>query len=155
MDKYIIVSNKLRERSVSPIRIPEVIVLGIFGCKNKMPQSQISEQIINPMLEKLQRMPDRLLIPSEGDSSLYIQDWAESMNIPCSIFYPDWKKMGKRAQIMRDIKIQSECTHALIFLSNKTNRYKKISESMAKKNKKVFELLSENSKEITMSYITP
>jgi hypothetical protein len=45
---------------------------------------------------------------------------------------------GKSAQRFRDERIQKECTHALVFLSNRSDRLEKYAESLAKKGKIVF-----------------
>lgn len=119
------------------IRIPEVIVLGIFG-NHKVTESDLQENTLNLILQELGQIPNRILIPTEGISSIYIQSWAESLRIPFQLFQADWVKNGKIAQILRDDRIQKECTHALVFLSPRSNKLEKMSERLAKKGKIVF-----------------
>ncbi len=117
---------------------PQVIILGVFGNTNKIKELDLQDNILNVILQELGRSPDKVLIPSEGNSSVYIQEWAETCNIKTDVFYCDWMRNGKIAQIIRDDRIQKECTHALVFLSDKTIKLEKMGEKMAKNGKTVF-----------------
>ncbi len=128
----------MRNRELSPIRTPDVIILGILGYNSKMSEKVLYDTVLNPILEELGRYPDRILIPTEGNTSIYIQDWAETFRIPFQAFHADWIKYGRIAQILRDDRIQKECTHTLIFLGAKSNKMEKIGEKLAKKGKTVF-----------------
>ena len=97
-----------------------------------MTETQLIQTILTPILQELCRLPDKVLVPNDGDSSMYIQCWAEDLRIPCQTFMADWSKSGKMASVLRDARIQSECTHALVFLSPKSTRYEKLAESMVK-----------------------
>jgi len=115
------------------------IILGIFGTV-KIPENEVQD-ILTLILQELRRMPDIILIPTEGNSSIYIQDWAESLRIKTQIFQSDWVKNGKIAQIIRDNRIAKECSHALVFIkSNQENKSKleKLSETLCRKGKIVF-----------------
>ena len=69
---------------------PAVIVLSIFGYTNKVLEQELQENILIPILKELGRPPDKLLIPTEGNSSIYIQDWAEALHIrPININRPN------------------------------------------------------------------
>lgn len=117
---------------------PEVIVLSIFGNTNKISEKDIQDNILTLILQEIGRIPDKILIPSEGNSSIYIQDWAESLHIKNQTFHSDWAKNGKIAQILRDDRMAKECTHALVFLSEKSNKLEKFAEKLCKKGKTVF-----------------
>lgn len=121
-------------RDLSPPHAPTQICLGIFGSRTgkHLTETQIIQTILTPILQELGRLPDKVLVPSDGDSSMYIQCWAEDLRIPCQTFMADWSKSGKMASILRDARIQSECTHALLFLSPKSTRYEKLAEGMIK-----------------------
>ena len=116
---------------------PTIIVLGVFGYQNKILFTDVQE-IMTAILQEIERLPDKILVPSEGNSSMYVQDWAESLHIKTQIFQSDWMRNGKSAQRFRDERIQKECTHALVFLSNRSDRLEKYAESLAKKGKIVF-----------------
>uniref|UniRef100_A0A6C0KRA8 DUF2493 domain-containing protein n=1 Tax=viral metagenome TaxID=1070528 RepID=A0A6C0KRA8_9ZZZZ len=117
---------------------PNVIVLGIFGSNNKIKEMELQDNILTVMLQELKQVPDKILLPSEGNSSMYIHAWAEALHIPTQVFQSDWARNGKIAQIIRDDRIQKECTHAFVFPSQRSSRLEKYSEKMAKKGKMVF-----------------
>jgi putative NADH-flavin reductase len=119
------------------IYTPSTIILGVFG-NRKISESELHEKVLNLILQELERLPDRILIPVEGISSIYIQDWADSLKVSTHAFQTDWVRNGKVAQILRDDRIQRECTHALVFLSPKSDKLEKMAERMAKKGKTVF-----------------
>jgi hypothetical protein len=119
------------------------IILGIFGTV-KIPENEVQD-ILTLILQELRRMPDIILIPTEGNSSIYIQDWAESLRIKTQIFHSDWVKNGKIAQIIRDNRIAKECSHALVFIKSNTgstlsklSKLSKLSETLCRKGKIVF-----------------
>jgi hypothetical protein len=118
--------------------LPSMIILGIFGYHNAVTSADIQEHTLTPMLQELERVPDMVLLPSEGNSSIYVADWAESLHIKTQVFQSDWARNGKMAQRIRDERIQKECTHALVYLSNRSDRLDKYAESLAKKGKIVF-----------------
>jgi len=120
-----------------PLYTPTIIVLGVFGYQNKVLFTDVQE-IMTAILQEIGRIPDKILLPSEGNSSMFIQDWAESLHIKTQVFQSDWMRNGRSAQRFRDERIQKECTHALVFLSNRSDRLEKYAESLAKKGKIVF-----------------
>jgi hypothetical protein len=121
---------------------PQVIVLGVFGCTNKVSEQDLQDNTLNIILRELGRTPDKVLLPTEGNSSIYIQEWAESLGIKTQSFHSDWARNGKIAQIMRDDRMSKECTHALVFLpaprGQKPSRLEKFAEKVCKKGKAVF-----------------
>jgi hypothetical protein len=120
------------------IEEPEVIILGIFGYTNKVSEQDLQDNTLTLILQELTRPPDKILIPSEGNSSLYIQEWAESLHIKTQAFQSDWVRNGRVAQILRDDRMSKECTHALVFLSQKSDKLEKFAEKICKKGKYVF-----------------
>jgi hypothetical protein len=117
---------------------PNVIVLGVFGNTNKVSEQDLQDNTLTLILQELGRMPDKVLIPTEGNSSIYIDSWAEALRIKTQSFQADWIRNGKVAQIIRDDRIAKECTHALVFLGQKSTRLEKFAEKLCKKGKTVF-----------------
>lgn len=117
---------------------PKPCILGIMGHTHKISEEDLQNKILALLLQEMGRVPDRILLPSEGNSSIYLQAWAEALHIPTQIFHADWVRNGKIAQLLRDDRIKKECTHALVFLSPRSMRLEKVAESMAKKGKVVF-----------------
>ncbi len=120
------------------LETPQFIILGIFGHNNKISESDLHNNTLNLILQELGRLPDKVLIPSEGNTSIYIQEWAESLKIPYQVFQADFRKHNRLAWILRDDRIQKECTHGLYFLSQKSTKLEKQAEKMAKKGKCIF-----------------
>jgi hypothetical protein len=116
---------------------PTIIILGVFGYQNTVTIADVQE-IMTAILQEIGRIPDKILLPSEGNSSMYVQDWAESLHSKTQVFQSDWMRNGRSAQRIRDERIQKECTHALVFLSKRSDRLEKYAESLAKKGKIVF-----------------
>ena len=121
-----------------PLHRPSMIILALFGYHNKVTSTDVQEHTLTPILEELGRLPDIILLPSEGHSSIYVGDWAESLHIKTQVFQSDWTRNGKVAQRIRDEHMQKECTHALVYLSNRSDRLEKYAELLAKKGKIVF-----------------
>jgi hypothetical protein len=123
---------------------PNVFVLGIFGNTNKVSEQDLQDNTLTLILQELGRTPDKVLIPVEGNSSIYIQEWAEALGIKTQAFQSDWVRNGKIAQILRDDRMAKECTHALVFLPaprggvQKSTRLEKFAEKLCKKGKCVF-----------------
>ena len=51
---------------------PNIIVVGVFGNTNKVSEQDLQENTLTLILQELGRIPDKVLIPSEGNSSIYI-----------------------------------------------------------------------------------
>jgi len=124
--------------SVLEDAIFEPDVWAIFGFSNRISQHELQELVLVPILQELGRIPSRILLPSEGNSSIYLQEWAETLHINTQIFQSDWVRHGRIAQILRDDRMQKECTHALFFLPPKSKRFEQMAERVAKKGKVVF-----------------
>jgi hypothetical protein len=134
---------------------PNVIVLGIFGSNNKIKEMDLQDNILTILLQELKQVPDKILLPSEGNSSMYIQTWAEALHISTQVFQSDWARNGKMAQIIRDDRIQKECTHAFVFPSQRSTRLEKYAEKMAKKGKMVFTLDNPDNHLLLLLQISP
>lgn len=117
---------------------PNMIIVGVFGYNNKISETDIQENITRLLLQEWGQLPNKILLPSEGHSSIYLQEWADSLHIKTQIFQSDWIRNGKSAQRIRENRMEKECTHALVFLSKRTERLEKYAESLAKKGKIVF-----------------
>ena len=121
-----------------PVTLPSLVIWSIFGHSNQYTETEVQERVLIPMLECLGTVPHKILLPSEGNSSIYVQEWAESLRIQTQVFHADWARHGKIAQILRDGRMQKECTHALFFLTPKSTRLERCAESLCKKGKIVF-----------------
>lgn len=127
------------QRALSPPRIPTVITLGIIGSTQAI-QEKSMWATMDAIAEHLETAPQRVLLPSEGNSSIYIQSWADSKKIQYTLFECDWVRLGKRAAMMRDSAIQKEADYFLLVKSpkGKSDRLDKLGATLAKKGKTVF-----------------
>ena len=114
------------------------LFLGVLGSRPDVKQQELEEQILHPMLEVLGRPPDQLILPTEGLSSILISDWADQLNIPAQVYEADWHRHNRRAKLFRDLRIQNESTHFLIFLNKRSTFNEKLAERLAKKGYTVF-----------------
>lgn len=140
MDAFVTRITKVRDRSPSPVRKVEPIFLGILGSRNDMSMEELCEKVLHPLLETLERPPEKLLIPSEGNSNIFISDWAERMDIPVKILTSDWRRNGKRARILRDSQITQEATHLLCINGPRSVYYETMGTRLLKKKSAVFVL---------------
>lgn len=114
------------------------IYLGIIGSRQDLSQQTIIETILTPILQELERPPDRVILPSEGTTSIFISDWAETLRIPTQIYEADWIRHNRRAKIFRDARIQSESTHFLVFLNKRSQFNATLANRLALKGYPVF-----------------
>ncbi len=114
------------------------VYLGILGSRPDGIQDTYLYEILGPILQELGRLPDKVLLPSEGLSSVYISDWADTLHIPSQMYEADWKLHQRRAKIFRDSRIQSESTHFLVFLNKRSEYNEKLSIRLARKGHVVF-----------------
>lgn len=121
-----------------PPQKAEPLFLGILGSRNDITQGVLIERILNPILQELERPPDRVILPSEGTSSIFLSDWAESLKIPSQIYEADWQRHARRAKIFRDARIQQESTHYLVFLNKRSEFNEKLATRLARQGNIVF-----------------
>lgn len=123
----------------SEIRIQgQPILLGVLGKTEKISKEAIHEKILDPLISVLGRIPDKLFVPSEGQSSAYITLWAERNNMDTQILDADWRKLQRRAIFIRDNRIIKDSTHLLIFAGAKSKKNEELAIKEAQKGKKVF-----------------
>jgi hypothetical protein len=118
--------------------IGQPIVLGILGKSDTITKTDIHENILHPLMSVLGRLPDKILVSSEGTSSAYISLWSEQQNIETQIFEADWRKLQRRAGILRDSRIIKESTHLLAFIGVRSKHAELTGIREAKKGKQVF-----------------
>ncbi len=131
--------------------MPEVRTLGILGNRQTDSEQDVWG-ILEAIADTVGRRPDRILIPAEGNFSIFVQSWADSKKIQYTLFECDWIRLGKRAAIMRDMAIQKEADHFLLVKSprGKSDRLEKLASTIAKKHIQVF-LLGEELEEVEVA----
>ena len=114
------------------------ILLGVLGKHEQISKQDIHESILHPLMSAIGRLPDKILIPSEGTSSAYITLWAERLNIETHCLEADWRRLQRRAGILRDSRILKESTHLLVFSNTRSSKNEEIAIREAKKGKEVY-----------------
>jgi hypothetical protein len=122
----------------APPQKGEPLFLGVLGSRNDITQGVLIERILNPILQELGRPPDKAILPSEGTSSIFLSDWAESLKIPHQVYEADWQRHARRAKIFRDARIQQESTHFVVFLNKRSEFNEKLAARLARQGHTVF-----------------
>lgn len=118
--------------------VGQPILLGVLGKHEQISKEAIHEKILHPLVSAIGRLPDRVILPSEGTSSAYITLWAERANLEIHSVDADWRKLQRRAGIMRDARIIKDSTHLLVFVGSRSKSYEQTGIREAKKGKQVF-----------------
>lgn len=137
-------------RSLSPPKAPSYCALGIFGTRNKVSKESIASTLNAIMGELSPDIPSHIYLPSEGDSSEYIMDWAAENNIKTTSFINDWNINGRRARVFRDTAIQRDSTIFICFLSSRSDYYEKYAHTLAKKGRVFTYTVEEEVEEIIL-----
>jgi hypothetical protein len=123
-------------RALSPPRAPEVCRLGVLGHRKDLTQDDV-KQIMDLIVEDFPTIQS-MHLPSDGDTSIYIEICADGKLIPCTLYEADWRRDGRRAQIFRDARILRESTHFLIFGAPRSEKPYKTAEQLVKKHHVVY-----------------
>ena len=121
-----------------PRQVGQPIVVGVLGTHSTLTKDQAHETILHPLLEVLGRLPDKLILPAEGQSSAYISLWSERHGVDTHSVEADWRKLQRKAGILRDARILKEATHLLVFVGPRSRSYEQTGIRQAKKGKRVF-----------------
>lgn len=114
------------------------LYVGILGKTESITQDKLSTEIINPLLSLWGRLPDKLIVSSEGMSSVLFSIWAERNEVESQTIEADFRKLGRRAGFLRDAMIVKEATHLLVFLGIRSQKNEELAFREAKKGKKVY-----------------
>ncbi len=116
----------------------EPLYVGVLGKTESITQDKLSTEILYPLLSLWGRLPDKLIVSSEGMSSVLFSIWAERNEIESQMIEADYRKLGRRAGFLRDAMILKECTHLLVFLGVRSQKNEEVAMREAKKGKKVY-----------------
>ena len=116
----------------------EPLYVGVLGKTESITQDKLSTELLNPLLSLWGRLPDKLIVSSEGMSSVLFSIWAERNEIESQMIEADYRKLGRRAGFLRDAMILKECTHLLVFLGVRSQKNEEVAMREAKKGKKVY-----------------
>jgi len=139
MDKYLIPTYKstLEVLEEPEIKVKPEFVLGIVGHSAAATKESMAESMLS-IAADMNLLPNSVLLPTEGNTSIFIQIWAERNKIPCTPIEADWSRMGRKARALRDSRIVKEATHLLFFLGKRSDYYEKMAIRELKKGKIVY-----------------
>lgn len=121
-----------------PIQQAKPFYLGILGKTEHLDNTKLSEDILHPLLEIWGRLPEKIILSSEGASSYMINLWADRVHVDVQSIEADYRKLGRKAGFLRDAMILKESTHVLIFLGVRSQKNEQIAIREAKKGKQVY-----------------
>ena len=121
-----------------PRQVGQPVVLGVLGTHSTVRKEDIHETILHPLMSVLGRLPDKLLLPDEGQSSAYLTLWAERHGVDAHPLKAEWTKFQRKAGILRDARILKEATHLLVFVGPRFRSYEQTGIRQLKKGKRVF-----------------
>lgn len=116
----------------------EPLYVGILGKTEGITQEKLIQDVIFPLVSLWGRLPEKLIVSSEGMSSILFSIWAERNEVEYQMLEADYRKLGRRAGFLRDSMIVKECTYLLVFLGVRSQKNEEIAMREAKKGKKVY-----------------
>lgn len=120
-----------------PLTRAEPFFLGILGSRTEIDPANYVDGILTPIFEEWGKLPEKVILPAEGVSSIILGEWAEQLKVPTQIYEADWFRHKRRAKIFRDARIQQESTHFLIFLNKRSLFNEQLAERLARAGKSV------------------
>ena len=108
-------------------------ILGVLGARNAITKQILQDEILNPILDDLQKKPNKILLPAEPLSSTFIECWATRQEIAVELIKSDWIRDSRRAGVIRDSRIEKESTALLVFEGPKSRYYLDLAERIAKR----------------------
>ena len=114
------------------------LCLGVLGKREDISREDFFEKIIHPLMELLGKMPDIVILPSDGMSSALVGAWADRCGVKTETLTAEWHKLGRKAVCLRDSRILKSSTHLLIFEQPKSEYIVKLGIREFKKGKSVY-----------------
>lgn len=116
------------------------LCLGVLGKREDINRDAFFEKIMHPLMELLGRIPDIIVLQSDGMTSALIGTWADRVNVKTETLTADWRRLGRKAVVLRDSRILKAATHLLVFEQPKSEYTVKLGIREFKKGKPVFSI---------------
>jgi len=111
-------------------------ILGVLGSRNAITKQIMQSEILNPILDDLEKPIKKVYLPEETLSSTYIECWATRQDITVEYVKSDWINYGKKAGVLRDSQIEKNSTVLLVFEGPRSRYYLDLAERIAKRRPK-------------------
>jgi hypothetical protein len=109
------------------------VILGVLGARNELTKQILQDEILNPILDDLGGTITRLVLPADSLCSTFIECWANRKDIPCASVKSDFINYGRKASVMRDLRIEKESSVFLVFEGPRSRYYLNKAEQIAKR----------------------
>jgi len=117
------------------------ICLGVLGKREDISRTDFHERILNPLMELIGKVPDTVYMSNEGSTSSFVSIWSETCGVKHETVMADWRRLGRRAVVMRDARIVKDASHLLLFEQPRSEYISKIGLRELKKGKKVYSVI--------------
>ena len=108
-------------------------ILGVLGARNSMTKQNMQNEILNPILDDLNKPVKKIIAPEEHLSSTFIECWATRNEIQVEMVKSDWLNYGKKAGVLRDAQIEKQSSALLVFEGPRSRYYLELAERIAKR----------------------
>jgi homoserine trans-succinylase len=107
--------------------------LGVLGSRNALTKQIMQNDILNPILDDMEKPIKKVILPEDTLSSTYIECWANRKDIQVDYMKSDWTNYGKRAGVFRDLQIEKQSSVILVFEGPRSRYYLDLAEKIAKR----------------------
>jgi len=107
--------------------------LGVLGSRSALTKQIMQNEILNPILDDMDRPLKKVILPDDTLSSTYIECWANRKDIEVELVKSDWTMHGKRAGVFRDLQIEKQSNILLVFEGPRSRYYLDLAERIAKR----------------------
>jgi hypothetical protein len=141
LDSYVSTLQMLKDEFPSSASSSkQAAVLGFVGHSSAAHWSMeyLEDKILNPYLQEAGQPPAKVMMPTDGTTSILVQAWADKQKFNSLPVEADWRTLGPKARAYRDGKICKESTHLIFFGGLRSDTYEKMAIRELKKGKRVF-----------------
>jgi hypothetical protein len=110
-----------------------MVVLGVLGSRNALSKQVIQNEILNPILNDLDKPLTKIILPEDTLTSTYIECWATRNDIKVEYLKSDWVNYGKKGGVVRDGNIERQSSALLVFEGPRSRYYLDLAERIAKR----------------------
>ena len=107
--------------------------LGVLGSRNALTKQIMQNEILNPILDDMDRPLKKVILPDDTLSSTYIECWANRKEIAVDLVKSDWTMHGRKAGVFRDLQIEKQSNVLLVFEGPRSRYYLDLAERIAKR----------------------
>jgi hypothetical protein len=126
------------DSAIQPGQAYKPICLGVLGKREDISRTDFHERVLNPLMELIGKVPDVIYMSNDGSTSSFVSLWADKCGVRHETVMADWRRLGRRAVVMRDARIVKEATYLLLFEQPRSEYISKIGLRELKKGKKIF-----------------